>query len=689
MKPLHSKLGKAKPLHSPTLGMILTFLIAGVAGTQAQTGPFAPTNWPTTINPNATVDYYIVDPGAAFTTPAGWMPTVTFAGGGDQAYQSINLSGLTGDQSTSTFMNIADSNFATWANVDTIEILMQVYGNDKLYNADGSGINVMFREGALHTELPVSGGIVPAGANNGRWNWMLFSITNAINPTTGNRYVGNVPDPSLPGVQNGGVNGGTLRVEGVPGIIIRAVALGTKGAFGTSNQVNVFLPPISCDPEPAVNLAYIDLNAGLTNHLTVLNDSDQTVTYQTGVGPAGDLRNAVQANATYMNFGILSNYLGEPCNFPRPMKVCIEFYDDPNLIGSMFGPEMYATDNVGGTATYNLPPLNGPLYQLTGSGKWVKVAFWIPSVNLIGINTAPLTGGPRLQFIGAPPFIDRAELGVVRSGTNALAGLDPDPTYYMNPTICTTNYQYYAELDLHAGITNGLDVGSSGGDQQMVVELAGPADDQRLSVRPDGGNNNLQFQILNQVFGPSYQDNAHVSIALTYYDDPAIAGAALFPQVYQSWIYGVSTITFPAAPYNKRVTLQGTGKWRDAYFELPNVNFNGVNQGPQSLVRYQTSRANSADATSGNVHVSRVRYDVIRPCGQYQGINMFQTLGVTNALSNVNVGWFGTATLQSSPVVTGGVWTNVLAITNVLQNTYVPASAHGSQFFRLKYPPLP
>ena len=33
---------------------------------------------------------------------------------------------------------------------------------------------------------------------------------------------------------------------------------------------------------------------------------------------------------------------------------------------------------------------------------------------------------------------------------------------------------------------NGLDVGSSGGDQQMVVELAGPADDQRLSLRPDG-----------------------------------------------------------------------------------------------------------------------------------------------------------------------------------------------------------
>lgn len=664
--------------------MLMT-LIVGISETQAQTGPFSPTNWPTTINATATVDYYIVDPAAAFSTPAGWQQTISFAGGGDQAYQSINLVGMTGDQSTSSFMNIADSNFATWANVPTIDILMQVYGNDKLYNPDGSGINVMVDEGALHTELVVSAGIVPQGANNGRWNWMLFSITNAIDPLDSKRYVGDVPDPTQPGVLNGGVNGGTLRIQGVPGIIIRAVALGTQGAFGTSNQVNVFLPPVACDPEPPVNLAFIDLNAGVTNHLTVLNDLDQTVSFQANVGPAGDLRNAVQSTGNFMNFGILSNYLGEPCNFPRPMKVCVEFYDDPAFSGAgvSFGPEMYATDSVGGTATYA-----GPLYTLAGSGAWVKVAFWIPAVDLAGVNTTPLTGGPRLTFVGGFPFIDRVELGVVRTGTNALAGLDPDPTYFMNPLICSTNYRYYAELDLQNGITNGLNVGNSGGDQQMVVELAGPAQDQRLSVRPDGGNNNLQFQILNQILGPSYQDDADVTIALTYYDDPAMAGASVRPQVYQSWIYGVSTITFPVAPYNTRATLQGTGTWRDAYFELPNVNFNGVNQGPQSLVRYQTTRANPADPTTGYVHVSRVRYDVIRPCGTYQGINMFQKLSITNGVGNPHVGWFGTATLQSTPTITGG-WSNVLSITNVSKNTYTPPSPQHSQFFRLNYPPLP
>jgi hypothetical protein len=83
------------------------------------------------------------------------------------------------------------------------------------------------------------------------------------------------------------------------------------------------------------------------------------------------------------------------------------------------------------------------------------------------------------------PYIDRVELGLFRSGTNALAGLDPDPTYFVNPLICSTNYAYYAELDLQNGITNSLDVGSSGGDQQMAVELAGPTLDQRLSLRPD------------------------------------------------------------------------------------------------------------------------------------------------------------------------------------------------------------
>ena len=665
-------------------GAMLALMFSGLCVVEAQTGPFAATNWPGTIDGTKVVDYVIVDPNAVFGTPAGWSQTLSFAGGGDQAYQTVTLNGLVGDQSTSSFMNIADSNFAIWANEPNIDILLQVYGNDSLYNANGTGKSISFLEGALGSETAISAGVIPPGANNSQWNWMLFSVTNSIDPVTGMHRVGNVPDPTKPGTAFGGVNNGTLRVQGVPGVAIRVAALGQKGAFGTSNQVNVFFPPPACSPEPPVNLAFVDINSAVTNNLVVLNNGDQTVTYVNSAGPGGDLRKGVQATAVYMNFGILSNYLGLPCNPARPMKVCVEFYDDPALLGASFGPENYAVDGSGSIGTYS-----GPLFTLPGSGQWTKVAFWIPAVNLLGVNTTPLTGGPRLIFNGGFPVIDRIELGVVRAGTNVLAGLDPDPSYLMNPNICTSNYAYYAELDLGRGVTNGLDVGSSGGDQLMVVEMAGPPTDQRLSIRPDGGNNNLQFAILNQVFGPSYQDNAHVSIALTYYDDPALAGATLRPQVYQSWIYGVSSITFPVAPYNTSVTVQGSGQWRDAYFELANVNFNGVNQGPQSLVRYATTRANSADPASGNVHVSRVRYDVIRPCGPYIGINMFQKMRVGNTNNQVRVDWFGTATLQSATNVAGSVWTNIVSTSNNASNNYVVPVPAKSQFFRLQFPPLP
>jgi hypothetical protein len=330
----------------------------------------------------------------------------------------------------------------------------------------------------------------------------------------------------------------------------------------------------------------------------------------------------------------------------------------------------------------------GSFYTLTGSGKWLRLAFWVPGVNLSGINTAPLTGGPRLLFYDGYPFIDRIELGVARTGSNPLAGLDPDPTFNVDPLVCSTNYGYYAELDLHAGITNGLDVGTSGGDQNMVVEEAGPPEDRRLSLAPAAGNNNIQFAIVNEAFGPSYQDNARVAMALTYYDDPAMAGARLYPWPYRSFVNGVSTIVFPQAPYNRRETLAGSGTWKVATFELPNANFEGVNQGPQSLVRFQTDPAVAGDPATGYIHVSRVRYNVVRPCGPHQGINMFQTPTIANATNNVNVGWFGQATLQSAPTLPPA-WADVLSATNAMTNTYSTPAAGEPRFFRLKFPPLP
>ncbi len=316
---------------TPFTWMAAALCTLAAISTQAQTGPFSPTNWPPTINTNATVDYVVIDPNATFDTPAGWNGVLTLANGGDQAYSGITLAGLFGDQTTSDNLNIADPNYARFVDIPVIDILLQVYGNSSLYNANGSAKNVTFLEGQIPTFLfGASAGTVPPGANNAAWNWMLLSVTNPIDPATGFRYVGDTSITSAGG-QNGGVNGGTLRLQGIGmGLTVRAVALGPQGAFGTSNQVNVFTAAASCAEEPAVNLTYIDFNQRVTNHLTVINDPNlgETFTVQSGVGPPEDLRTAIQSTSGLMNFAILSNYLGLICNTPRTMKLGLEVYDD-------------------------------------------------------------------------------------------------------------------------------------------------------------------------------------------------------------------------------------------------------------------------------------------------------------------------------------------------------------------------
>ena len=179
--------------------------------------------------------------------------------------------------------------------------------------------------------------------------------------------------------------------------------MGPQGAFGTSNQINVFTPPAACPAEPPVNSTYVDFNQVASNHLTVINDANQNETYivQSGVGPAGDLRTAIQSTSGLMNFGILSNYLGLPCNTPRTMKLGLEVYDDPNLIGTQIMPAQYATDAQGDLAWYAGSP-----YTLTGTGKWLKLAFLIPGVDLVGVGTAPLPAARRcLSPMGASPLL--------------------------------------------------------------------------------------------------------------------------------------------------------------------------------------------------------------------------------------------------------------------------------------------
>src|SRR4029077_5232166 len=168
------------------------------------------------------------------------------------------------------------------------------------------------------------------------------------------------------------------------------------------------------------------------------------------------------------------------------------------------------------------------------------------------------------------------------------------------------------------GIKNARVVGPAQGDRERIKADAGPTDDRRLAIRPareDGtpgfAHTYLNFAITDEALGPSSQPNALLAICVTYYDDPDLAGKTFRPEVYQSDRSGQTTLAFTAGTI--AVALEGTDKWRDAYFEIPDMKFNGVNQGPQAAARF---------VLSDKIFFSRVRYTVIRPCGPKAGINL-------------------------------------------------------------------
>jgi hypothetical protein len=641
-------------------------------------GPFSTNSWPTSVAPNAMVDYVVFDPTLAATiqTPPTWNNVMSLAGGADQTFSVVTLAGMQGDQATGTYFNWVDPNWRRFVSIPQIDILLLVYGNSTMYNNTNGGLATTYSYGQVpNTVAYEHSGSFPLGANNGQWNWMLLSVTNAVD-VYGYRTVGDTSFGTEAGGTYGGINNGTIRLEAAwpagSGPTIAAVAFGPYGAFGTSNQVNRFANPVNCAPEPINNLAYIDFNQNLTNNLNVINDPNLGETYsvQGGVGPAGDPRTAIQSTSGQMEFAILNDYLGLPCNENLTMQLCMEVYDDPALVGTQFGPYQYATDSQGDLTTYL-----GQYYTLTGSGQWLKVAFYFGPANLQGVNTAPLTGGPTVLFYGGLPCIDRVELGVIRTGTNALAGQIPDPNYYLAPLVtCSNGYGYYSEWYPSAGITNNVDI--SGG--YTIVSGVGPANDQRIAEVPKpigvGSATYEQFALLNNVFGPVYQDNSDVIISADYYDDPALTNNDLYPNTYQTMNNGNVSVVSPQSPYGTPVYLAGTGKWQTASWELPNVNFYGA-----YLCRF---------ASSAPIYISRVRFNVVRPCGTFEGIDYLQDLGMTVTNSQMSLSWRGQASLLSAPAVLGA-YSPLLSVTNTVTNVYAPAMTNNARFFRLTWPGYP
>jgi hypothetical protein len=673
-----------KRIASSLVGL-LTFVVV----THAQDGPFPPDQWPASAS--ATKVVHFVSVGDVFQ-PLGdtWITgNMHILSGGDQTTEAIHIGGFDGLKVTGSYLNTADSDFTEWADDEEIDILVQVYGDAALFTAAGAPRDFGFLIGTLPELAAPSGGQIPVEAKNKKWNWVLFRIPNLIRPSDGSRLVGSIPANAQGGFQAGGVNGGTIRIEGVPNLIVRVMAFGEKGAFGEPEQVNKFAAAEECPAEPATNLAWINLANSQSEHMQVMNNGDQLTTIEDSVGPTGAKRRAVRPNGNYVNFAVTDNFLGLPCNDPRSVKICVEFYDDPALAGKEFGPDAFATDDKGGIGFVAADRRQ----KLLGSDKWVRRSWVVPAVSLFGVNVTPLTAGPRLFFLdGAPIFISRFDLAILRTGNHPLAGQDPLADCLEDPGVC--EYPNYVEMDLGAGLLDGLAPGTSGGDQEMIQAEAGPTNDRRNAIRParDDGSPGFAHQYLNlaitdEKLGPSSQPNAQLAICVTYYDDPNLTGARFRPEVYMTDNGG--TLTFAFTTDAIAVTLEGTDRWREAYFELPNVKFNGVNQGPQAAARF---------FVSDKVFFTRVRYAVIRPCGPQAGINRLESckpvsapsLGVARAPDGkVRISWPVAAegyNLQSAgTLLDPNAWQPVATAPTVEgDQNVVTVTADGTAYYRLQ-----
>jgi hypothetical protein len=702
-------------MNSKLLICCLAAAAALATDTLAQ-GPYAPTNWPPTINPSKKVHYVVTD--GAFTAPnTNWNNSLGFAGGGDQATTTVTLCSpdftFTAIRATSTFLNVFDQAFYEWNTNAQIDILVQVLGDDTVTIPPGLTNTRVWRFRQGTTGAPacpngpgggptVNGAPVATNIHNFKWNWLLFQITNqpviiCATNDTGNRWVGTVPAGSAGNTNYGGVNGGTIRFAAVSpanwtGLTIHAVAFGEAGAFGSTNDINLFEPAaVACDPVPVSNLVGIDFNGGVTNFLQVMNDTDQTVTYTNSIGPSNDLRKAVIPVGQYLNFGILSNYLGKPCNPNVAIKICADFYDDPAFAGAgvQFGPGSYAVDALGCNPNMTYP--SAGLYSMQGSGRWIRKSWTIGGVNLVGVNVEPLTGGPRFTSIGGQVAVSRFFMAALRT-SGPLANQDPLADCLEDPAVCEGIYGDYAELDLPNGIMNGLNTGNNAGDQTYVIEQAGPPNDLRMSVRgASSPSYYLNFAILNNALGPISQGNTHLAMAVTYYDDPALAGKAFRPQTWR-YQFGGGTVQgfFNPPPNPGSILLQGTGKWRDAYWEFDRISFDGINQSP-AAARFEMD--------DPGIHISRVRYAVIRPCGTNAGVNLLGGFRVslaaaqdTNAL--VRLSWpYRAPQAQLQSIATfGSAWANFAGTPTVEggeQSVLRITNSPDSQFFRLIIPPIP
>ena len=154
----------------------------------AQEGPFSSDDWPKTADPNAVVHYMDSE---SLLSPLGddWIEDgLTILSGGDQVTTEVEIAGSFA-QKVSDHMNVADNAFEEWADHEVIDILMLVYGNSAVLDANGQPRNFQFLTGTLPEINREIGGQIPVEGRNQKWNWVLFRIPNAIRDSDGTRLV--------------------------------------------------------------------------------------------------------------------------------------------------------------------------------------------------------------------------------------------------------------------------------------------------------------------------------------------------------------------------------------------------------------------------------------------------------------------------------------------------------------------
>lgn len=221
---------------------LLAFLSTKLA---AQNASLDPESLPPSINPAMKVHFVSID-GAFKAANTNWSPCLKTLTGGDHTTQPVTIGGHTGVKVSGIKFNTADESYAFWADKHSIDILMQVYGDEAWVDQNGKPRYFNFLTGTLPEPIAVDGGSFPATITNHKWNWVLFRIPNGLRHMDGGRLVGTIHpkakgDSPWAGVSRlSGQNGGTIRMDGLHDLKVRFVAFGEKGAFGEPEEINRF-----------------------------------------------------------------------------------------------------------------------------------------------------------------------------------------------------------------------------------------------------------------------------------------------------------------------------------------------------------------------------------------------------------------------------------------------------------------